>query len=400
MTLPRLFKIKGKIQHYAWGGTEFIPRFLGIENRENRPFAELWFGAHPAAPSEALIDGAPQPLDRLIGKHPFLLGRRVHKRFGRLPFLLKVLDARDMLSIQVHPSKKQAEEGFVKENAAGIPLNSPQRNYKDDNHKPEMHLPLTDFWMLHGFRAEQEVRYLLESVWAWSGLREIYAGGGIEGLYRRIMTAEQSEIDAWLSPLIESLRTNPPQDRDSADYWALRAAETFPLPEGHLDRGIFSVYLLNLLHLRPGEGTFQDAGVPHAYLHGTTIELMAASDNVLRGGLTPKFVDVDELLRTVVYRTGRPQILRNERLSSVEQRFLTPTEDFQLTRLLLNAGESFRKTGNGPCIGLVYRGNVEIKGDLVVLSLQRGEAFFLADGVQAELTALTSAELFLAGVPV
>ncbi|MDZ7371212.1 MAG: mannose-6-phosphate isomerase, class I [candidate division KSB1 bacterium] len=400
MTLPRLFKIKGKIQHYAWGGTEFIPRFLGIENHENRPFAELWFGAHPTAPSEAVNDTGPQTLDRLIEQYPSLVGSKVYNRFGRLPFLFKVLDARDMLSIQVHPSKKQAQEGFAKENAAGIPLDSPRRNYKDDNHKPEMHLPLTDFWILHGFRPEEEIRFVLEAVFAWRDLRHVFAVAGIEGLYRRIMTAEQSEIDAWLQPHIEELRRNPPQDRDSADYWALRAAETFPLPDGRLDRGIFSVYLLNLLHLRPNEGTFQDAGVLHAYLYGTTIELMAASDNVLRGGLTPKFVDVDELLRTVVYRTGRPQILGSEQPSSAEERFITPAKDFQLTRLSLNAGESFTTAGNGPSIGLVYQGNVEIKGDLVVLPLQRGEAFFLADGVQAELTTLTSAELFFAGVPV
>ena len=159
-----VFKLKGKIQQYAWGGTAYLPRLLSIPNPENKPFAEYWMGAHDNAPSE--LEGAePSKLNEYIRQQPeSTLGAIVAQRFGRLPYLLKILDVKDMLSIQVHPTKKNAELEFAAENGKGIALTAPQRNYKDDNHKPELMLALSEFWLLHGFKPEEELMYTLASV--------------------------------------------------------------------------------------------------------------------------------------------------------------------------------------------------------------------------------------------
>ncbi len=392
-----LFKLSGAPQHYAWGGYEFIPRLLGIENKERRPFAELWLGAHPQAPSTALLNGNNAPLDELLDAHPELLGETVRRRFGRLPFLLKVLDARDMLSIQVHPSKAQAEAGFARENGAGVPLDSPRRSYKDDNHKPEVHVPLTDFWMLHGFRPEAEIRQMLSQTPELAPLQPLFAQGGVESLYRSIMTMPQPQVNELLEPLLRRLAANPSIDMDSPDHWALKAAQTFPLPGGH-DRGIFSIYLLNLLHLEPGQGTFQDAGVPHAYLHGVTVELMANSDNVLRGGLTPKHIDVDELLKTVVFKGAEPTLLTGRRISEAEVVYPTPAPDFQLSEIRLEPGASTRVSSPGPSIFLLLEGDVEERSG-VALACRQGEAFFCAAERPVALASKLGARLFRAGVP-
>jgi len=394
-----LFPLRPIPQHYAWGGYDFIPKLLGVDNAACQPFAELWFGAHAKAPSIVTVESRDMPLNELITSDPSVLGQEVQQRFGRLPYLLKVLDARDMLSIQVHPSKQQAEEGFARENELGVPLDAPERNYKDDNHKPEVHVALTDFWMLHGFRPEREIAEQLKRVPEFAPLLPLLETGGIKRLYQTIMQAPQKEIDARLQPLIQRLHAQQPDDPDQQDYWALKAARSFPLPGGHLDRGIFSIYLLNLLHLKPGEGTFQDAGVLHAYLHGTNIELMANSDNVLRGGLTPKHVDVQELLRTVQFKCGRPDILQGEFISECEQCYHTPAADFQLSRLRIPANQSFAQQTGGPEIWLVLQGDVDVKSEASAQHLCKGNALFVAAHTEVTLSAAADSMLCRATVP-
>ena len=392
--------LKGVIQHYAWGGYDYIPRLLQIENRMREPYAELWFGAHAKAPSKALIENKSVSLDALIKKQLSVLGDFVVAKFGAcLPYLLKVLDARDMLSIQVHPTKQQAEAGFARENKLGVPLNAPHRNYKDDNHKPEVHVALTDFWMLHSFRPEEEIAELLATAPEFMPLADIFEDGGIEGLYKRIMQAPQRQIDAMLEPLIQRLEQEQPQDMDQPDYWALKASKTFPLPYGFRDRGIFSIYLLNLLHLKPGQGTFQDAGVLHAYLQGTNIELMANSDNVLRGGLTPKHNDVDELLKIVTYRCGRPGILMGDKLSEIERVYKTPAPDFELRRLQLSGGQTYNLNSSGPEIVLIIAGNLLITLCDETLSLSHGQALFISAGTALTLKSSAKTVLYCAAVP-
>ena len=293
-------------------------------------------GAHPRGTAQVEIDGTRMALDRLIAADPWLtLGPDVALRFaGRLPYLFKVLDVRDMASIQAHPARGQAEEGFARENAAGIPIDAPNRIYRDENHKPEVHVALTDFWMLHGFRpleemvevlsSEDELRSITADVpekLGTSGRDPAARAALLKELYGSVMTMPQAQIDGMLDPLLARLEAEDAPAgwaRDSPGFWALRAARTFPLASGHRDRGIISLYLLNLVHLRPGQGTYQPAGTLHAYLEGSDVELMANSDNVLRGGLTPKHVAVNELLATLAFREGPPPILEGRATSETE----------------------------------------------------------------------------------
>src|SRR5690349_9462649 len=151
-TTSKIFRLHGKVQHYAWGGTSFIPDLLDHTNKEGKPYAEYWMGAHDNVPSEIELENGRTALNEFItGNAAEVLGTGVEKKFGRLPYLLKVQDVKDMLSIQVHPNKKAAEAAFAEESKKGTALNAPDRNYKDDNHKPELFLALSDFWLLHGF---------------------------------------------------------------------------------------------------------------------------------------------------------------------------------------------------------------------------------------------------------
>jgi mannose-6-phosphate isomerase class I len=267
--------IQGIVQHYDWGGREFIPGLIGRTELSARPCAELWLGSHTKAPSIARVGGAEIPLTELLfhsGRE--ILGTAAARRFdGQLPYLLKVLDAKKMLSIQAHPNLQQAAEGYARENKAGIDPSAPTRVYKDRNHKPEVHVALTEFWMLHGFRPLQEIADILDNV---PELRPLMPGfrdqlalmGGdrakraalLRSLYERAMTLPQSQVDELLGPMLARLEKQGSLDKDLPDFWALRAGREFPLPQNHRDRGILSIYLLNLVHLRPGEAPTSQPG--------------------------------------------------------------------------------------------------------------------------------------------
>ena len=408
--------LRGAVRSYAWGGTTFLPAFVGQSNPESRPWAELWFGAHPAAPATAVAGEFGCSLLRLIREIPErVLGRGLVERFGpELPYLLKVLDAREMLSIQVHPNREQARAGFDRENAAGLALDDPRRNYRDPHSKPEVHLALTPFWMLHGFRPLEELIALGDRV---PELRPILPGTAevlpvagrdpvarqrwLRQLYGRVMTLPQAEVDRILRPLIRRLHQEQPVDRALPDTWCWRAAARYAPDGGSCDRGLFSIYLLNLVQLRPGEGTFQEAGVLHAYLEGATVELMACSDNVLRGGLTPKHVDVPELLRIVRFEEGPPVILRGEAESEIEHVFTTAAEEFELSRIGLQPGmKGGPATARGPECLLAIAGNAVLKSVAGVLELGRGSGALVPHGLVYELCGgATGAEVIRAVVP-
>ncbi len=215
----KIFKIVGKVQHYAWGGFEYIPQLLSIDNAENKTFAEYWLGAHPSASSTLLTENGPKSWAEQISLHPeFHLGSEVFKRFGELPFLLKVLDVREMLSIQVHPSKEGAEIGFDEEEAIGVPINAPYRNYKDRNHKPEMMIALDEFWLLHGFKKEAEINNVLETVEEFESLKNIFKTEGYFGLYKTVMEMPQKEVDDLLLSLVKRELTISSAKNESG-YW-------------------------------------------------------------------------------------------------------------------------------------------------------------------------------------
>lgn len=393
-------QLTGTVKHYDWGGATFIPSLLDIPNNEDKPFAEYWLGVHPQADCRVIAGNDDKGLLReLIRREgPALLGDYVSARFGNIPFLLKALDVKNMLSIQVHPSKAEAEKDFARENGAGIPLDSPSRNYKDDNHKPELMLAMGDFWLLHGFKPEDELRQTLGSIPELKTLLPVFEKGGYQQLYSTVMEMPQDEVNRQLQPLLDRIIPAYQQgrlDRSTPDYWAAKGALTFSQP-GSTDRGIFSVYLFNLVHLKRGEAIFQDAGVPHAYLEGRNIEIMSSSDNVLRGGLTTKHIDVKELLKHVKCEATRPDILKGAARGK-EIVYKTPAPDFELSSFSLNKGESASFTPSTTDILLLAEGEVRV-GEAVQLKKGSPSAVvFPADTIT--IIASKNSLLFRATVP-
>ena len=393
-----MHSLNGRIQHYTWGGNTYIPS-LFQQNVNDQPCAEYWLGIHAGAPSQVMLgQGASTSLQALINsdKNRYL-GKSVKDQFGNLPYLLKILDVKDMLSIQVHPNKQAAEEGFEKENALAIPLTAPNRNYKDDNHKPEMMVALSDFWLLHGF--SPEIAAQLDAYEFLTGFKEIFQSQGIRGLYQQVMEMPQEEIDRLIAPHIKSIMPLYEANelpKTSPDFWAARAVQTF-CGDGHYDRGIFSIYFFNILNLKPGEGIFQGAGLPHAYLEGQNIELMSNSDNVLRAGLTPKHVDIPELLANTAFVPTIAEIIPGS-LNKTVQQYPCPIGDFSLSAYFLRSGEKMEFTVDSPSIFLMLNGDVQWKGNASAV-LQGAAAFFSAPGEKLVAEAKADTNLFWAAVP-
>lgn len=379
MTYP----ITPAVQHYAWGGERYLNDLLGRPPAD-KPTAELWFGDHPKGP--ARLAGKARTLTDLIANDPDgRLGNANVDRFGpRLPFLLKILDVQQMLSIQVHPDKGTAEAGFAREEANGPARDAPDRNYRDDNHKPELGLALSDFYLLHGFKPAAAIRQTLQSVAGWADLERQLDTEGVAGLYEYVMRADRNKVDRLLQPLVDRVSAGA-FDRSQPEFWAARAVEQYT-HGGHHDRGMFSLFWFNLVHLRPGQAIFQDAGIPHAYLEGRCIELMAGSDNVLRGGLTPKHIDVDELLLNVRFDEVTPDLLEARPLPDGQgDYFPTPAPDFRLSRYQLTDDKSVALSGNdGPCILLLWEGQVRLSPANLTLD-ENQRAAFVAAGEDVEL---------------
>jgi len=391
-------RLSGKVQHYQWGGFDYIPRLLGADNSTGKPFAEYWLGAHDNAPAQ-LESG--HKLNEFIQQQPSVLGEKALRQFGRLPYLLKILDVKDMLSIQVHPNKAAALDAFAQENAAGIPLTAPHRNYKDDNHKPELMVALGEFWLLHGFRNPELLQATVSAVPEFAFMLPLFDKKGYKGLYEHLMTMEQEKVNTVLQPLLDRVvpayqSGNLP--KGDPGFWAARAALTYNEP-GKTDRGIFSIYLLNLVNLQKGEAVFQDAGILHAYLEGQNVEIMANSDNVLRGGLTPKHIDVPELMKHVIFEAVNPNIIHGKPLNDTEAVFVTPAPDFELSRLLLASGKIYSTTIGGTDIFFVLGGMAEVNSGGDVLMLNQGDAFVAFNNATLEFWTASGAEIYHAGVP-
>ncbi len=211
------------------------------------------------------------------------LGEKAKEVFGHLPFLLKILDVKDMLSIQVHPTKEDAKSAFEEENLKGIELTAPERNFRDDNHKPELMLALSEFWLLHGFKAPKVLQAILRDIPELHFLVPIFGGDNYLKLYKFVMELPQVQVDRHLKTLVDRILSHFQSgklNKDKEDFWAARAAMTYS-QDGHIDRGIFSIYFLNLIHLQPGQAVYQAAGLPHAYLEGQNVEIMSNSDNCI-----------------------------------------------------------------------------------------------------------------------
>ena len=393
-----VFRVTGKVQHYQWGGYDYIPKLLGIDNNQHQPFAEYWLGAHDNAPAQ--LDNG-QALNEFIKKDPEVLGEKTKQQFGRLPYLLKILDVKDMLSIQVHPNKKAAVIEFANENKKGTPLNAPNRNYKDDNHKPELMTALSDFWLLHGFQTPERLVKTIALVPEFGFMLPVFEKNNYKALYELVMTMPQHKVNEILQPLLDRIiplyKINK-LDKNGPDFWAARAALTFN--EGTtIDRGIFSIYLFNVVYLKKGECVFQDAGILHAYLEGQNVEIMANSDNVLRGGLTPKHIDVAELMKHVIFEPVEPDIIQGKPVSETEKVFLTPAPDFELSKIELSAGQIAHLNIQSTDIFLVLDGEAEVGTATEKQVFKKGEAFVAVNGAGIAIKASPTAEIYRASVP-
>lgn len=381
----KVYRLKGVVQHYSWGGYDFLPALLNLSGDEQKPWAEYWLGAHPNCPADA--EG--QKLDELL-----------RKESASLPFLLKVLDVRQMLSIQVHPDKASAKKGYDAENKAGVPLKASHRNYKDDNHKPELMVALGEFHLLHGFKPEAELRKILSEVPELNYLLPLFNEGGYRAVYGEVMRCGQEKVDSVLAPLME--RILPLYDRgdlpkDSEHFWAARAVRLFCSNDIY-DRGIFSIYLFNLLRLSEGEGVYQPAGMPHAYLEGQNIEIMANSDNVLRAGLTDKHIDIEELMKHIRFEPTVPQVLKGE-AGKDSRRFAPPVEEFELVQYEWKEGAEAEISTRSQEIWLLAEGGVGLEAEGKRQELERGGAVYVREGAVIKINAGSPSVLFRALVP-
>ncbi|MFK7771426.1 MAG: mannose-6-phosphate isomerase, class I [Saprospiraceae bacterium] len=409
--MKKVFPIKGAIQNYAWGGKEFIPKLMSLQNADSQPFAEVWLGAHQRGPAQMNMDGREVSLKDFLEKNPEALGEKVINQFGkRLPYLFKVLDVNKMLSIQTHPTKKAAEIGFAREEKAGISVTAFNRNYKDDNHKPEVMVAMTEFWLLHGFKSLEVIEEVLTSVPEFKMLLEYYqrilqkeVDNKLFHFYKNLMEMSQRTVDDILQPLAERLSLDfvvKKLPKNSPDYWAALAFRDNMLEGGHFDRGVFSIYIFNLVCLQQGEGIFQDAGIPHAYLEGVNMELMANSDNVFRGGLTVKHVDVNELLEHVIFEPVIPNVLTGTQIDQGVRVYQTPAPDFELTQILLKDSEKYYcENALTPETLIVMKGEVIVQSGKDKFRLERGGTFFATSGAEYTLVSKGMSEVFKAAVP-
>ncbi len=307
-----------------------------------------------------------------------------------------------MLSIQVHPTKQNAQSAFEAENAAGIALDSPRRNFKDDNHKPELMLALSEFWLLHGFKNPKTLQGILREIPELHFLVPIFGGDNYKKLYQHVMEMPQNQVDRHLKTLVERIiphYQNGKLNKDKEDFWVARAAMTYS-KGAHIDRGIFSIYFFNLLHLQPGQAVFQDAGLPHAYLEGQNVEIMSNSDNVLRGGLTPKHVDVHELVKHVKFEATIPNIITGKSVEPCREIYPAPAVDFELGRIQITKGETVNRTSHSAEIFLIFSGTAEVtENGGNGFKRNKGEAWVSFDGATSAIKALEDTVIYQASIP-
>ncbi|MTB65831.1 mannose-6-phosphate isomerase [Providencia sp. wls1943] len=382
-----MLKMINQIQHYDWGSKTALNELYGYPNPDNLPMAELWMGAHPKASSEIISPLTHQKisLNAFINENPEkILSKHIAEHFGRLPYLFKVLCAAQPLSVQVHPNKHDAEIGFAKENAQGIPLDSPIRNYKDDNHKPELIYALTSFKAMNAFRPIDEIVELFSFIAAAHPEIQLFiqtpSEERLKKLFAQILNLTGEQKDLAIGVLKAALNSK------QGEPWNSIKQMVNLYPD---DNGLFTPLMLNIVELQPGDAMFLAARTPHAYLEGVGLEVMANSDNVLRAGLTSKHIDVQELVDNIDFKSIKAEDLFNipEKSGNV-WKYKIPVEDFSFNiysidcsglsitnhvasilfciegKLVLRAGNQEINMNSGESVFLpAYEDNISIKGN-------------------------------------
>ncbi len=371
-------RLNNPVQHYAWGSRTAIADLTGRTHPTSKPEAEMWMGAHPKSPSMIVDGDHSASLKSLIDRFPEeILGKSVSRRFDRqLPFLFKVLAAAEPLSIQAHPNRVQARRGFDRENQAGIPLDAPHRNYRDANHKPEVICALTEFWGVNGFRTIDDLQRQLGQFCPGTfakilaSLQALSPNEALRLLFETMLNMPTTEKERAISEAIARAESNRPQDPISS--WLIKLQKAYPG-----DIGILAPVILNLVCLAPGQAMYLPAGQLHAYLDGVGIELMANSDNVLRGGLTPKHIDQAELMRVLLFEPRDPGVMTAQAVSPTEARYITPAKEFCLSKVTVAAGKSHASPEQRNVeILLLMKGRATLKtgNEADTLMLQKGDS--------------------------
>jgi len=400
--LKRIALLKNPVQAYAWGSTSFIPELLGKPSPSADPMAELWMGTHPMGVSQALWEGDWISLAGLIQKDPHnILGKEAARRFSnQLSFLFKILSAAMPLSIQAHPDLAHARLGFARENRLRVPLDSPARNYRDANHKPEILCALTSFHALKGFRRADDILALFERAPVPSLdkplriLRKDRTPKGVARFFSSLLASAAKDRTRAISELVSGAERQA--SSDSVFAWVIRLQRYFPD-----DMGIFAPLLLNLIHLEAGEAIFIRSGELHSYLEGTGMELMANSDNVIRAGLTPKHADVPEVMRILRLEEDEGEIITPQARNRWEWVYPSPAKEFILSRVSLEKGKPYRERGRSSlAIMICTQGSAEITDveAAEALPVSRGSAF-LVPAMVKEITMKGNATLYKAAIP-
>jgi mannose-6-phosphate isomerase len=401
--------LHGAVRTYAWGSRTAIAEFTGRPAPTAHPEAELWLGAHPGDPARLDgPDGEKSLLDVIVADPDGELGPSVRERFGDvLPFLVKVLAADEPLSLQAHPSAAQAADGFEREERRGVPVSAPVRNYRDRNHKPELLVALSDFAALAGFRpAARSVEFM--RALAVPGLDPYVAlladqsdAAGLRALFTTWITAPQSDVDQLIPAVLEGAVS---YIRSGATEFGAEARTMLELGERYPgDAGVLAALLLNRISLSPGEGIYLPAGNLHSYLHGVGMEVMANSDNVLRGGLTPKHVDVPELLRVLDFDPV-PDARVGTHREGVELIYDTPAAEFAASVLTLDGDSLGHQVDlpprhDGPQILVCTDGSVTAHAKAGEVRIDRGAAAWVAaDDGPIRIEATAPSRLFRATV--
>lgn len=354
--MGEIFSLKNQIQNYAWGSREILGRMRGVPVPTEQPEAEVWVGAHPAAPSRATVDGAESPLNELIVENPsrFLRPDRTSDWF---PFLFKILAIDAPLSIQVHPTPEQAIAGFEDEQARGIAIDAPYRNYKDRYSKPETVIALSPMRVLTGVRPVEQLKTLAAAFGtAWLAER---AELSPKQLLTEIIRLPEETASAAVQHLVDTAAGLLGASNDVvAD-----AAELVRIVDGKYpgDRGLLVAFVMNLVHLAPGESAFTPDGQVHAYVSGTAIELMNPSDNVMRAGLTAKHIDTEELIKVLGEKQDAPVIQRPNPEDGPLGTYAMWDERMSVTRVRVEEGKPLSYTFKGISAALSVAGKVTIQ---------------------------------------
>lgn len=397
--------LKNEIKEYAWGSKTFIPDLIGMPSPSEKPQAEMWLGAHSNTSSIALMDNIAVPLNALINNDPEgVLGVTIANRFSNnLPFLLKILAAAKPLSIQAHPNKEQARIGFAREDLKKIPIESPVRSYKDQNHKPELICALTPFQALKGFRNKRQILSLMERVGArYSGLKTDRLMNqqeeGIKGIIEDLFTIKKEQQSLIIEKILR--KVNEIETPEPAFIWMRRLNNEYPG-----DIGVLSPLFLNIVSLKPSEALYITSGELHAYLEGAGLELMANSDNVIRGGLTSKFVDIWGLMDILEFKPREPVIISPAPIGNYEAVYPASQDEFTLSVISLSEGDQETPIYRGPAkrsaeiiICTAGKALVEDISTHRVLHISKGESIFIPASA-GEYTISGTATLYKAATP-